>query len=73
MKKRHKKFLKSCNDDKENQVVFQDELKVINDLQVKGFVKNVTAKEDRFNGGLEYLMFLSKKGVKKVKKLQKKD
>ena len=70
MKKNLKEFLMSCNDDKDNQLCYPVERKMAEKAKKKGFIKKITEEFSCQDG--EFYIYLSKKGVKKVKKLMKK-
>ena len=73
MKKKDKKFLASCNDDKENQLCYEYERKSAERLLDKGFIKTIKDNDDqRFEADGEFFIYLTKKGVKRVKKYKKK-
>jgi len=73
MKKKDKKFLASCNDDKENQLCYEYERKSAERLMDKGFIKTIKDNDDQhFEADGEFFIYLTKKGVKRVKKYKKK-
>jgi hypothetical protein len=72
MKNKYKQFLIGCNTDKYNQLCFKHERKIAKKLKKKGFIKNIIEDKYFLNDG-EFLMYLTKKGVKKAKALCKKE
>ena len=69
MKKKDKRFLFNCNDDMDNQLCYPHERKNAERLKKKGFIKRI---QDENNDGAregDFLIWLSKKGLKRVKRL----
>jgi hypothetical protein len=69
MKSKYKQFLLSCNADMENQECYPHESNIVDKLIEKHYIKK--RKSIRYNDN--FLIWLTKKGMKKVKKLQKKE
>jgi hypothetical protein len=67
MKTKYKTFLFSCNPDMENQECYPEESKIVDKLIKKGYIK----KREYIRYSANFLIWLTKKGMKKVKKLQK--
>jgi len=70
MKKKYKNFLNTCNLDLENQVCYKNEFDVVMKLMEKGFIDDIEM--DAGDGEGSFLIWLSKKGLKKATKIQKK-
>ncbi len=73
MKRIDKKFLKASNLNLENQECYGREMPSVLRLYKSGHIRKLETKDIPFGGGIEYFLFyLSKKGLKRAKKLQKK-
>ena len=72
MKKKYKQFLKSCNADLENQECYLFERNIVDKLIKKKYIRKTGNLYDTSCNGT-FLIWLSKKGLRKVKKFQKKD
>jgi len=71
MKKKDKKFLSLCNCDLHNQICHSFEFKTACRLKRKGYIRKIDKNNIMVDDG-NFVIWLSKKGLKKVKKIQKK-
>jgi hypothetical protein len=67
MKKKDKKFLKYSDPHEYNQLCYSHEKKSAIRLMKKGYIKKIDTKDSCLRNG-QFLMWLTKKGIKRVKK-----